>query len=131
VVRAITVSSQAACDVRHTACVMGSCSADGDLVAMDTARAMLRLNGELLVTVPCGEVDYVVWNAQRIYGPVRLPLLLSGWEVLVAQQTPFPATSPRYITAAPDAQFVLRNVAPLRSAGVLAPAASVDIAAEL
>jgi hypothetical protein len=83
---------------------MGSCSADGDLVAMDTARAMLRLNGELLVTVPCGEVDYVVWNAQRIYGPVRLPLLLSGWEVLVAQQTPFPATSPRYITAAPDAQ---------------------------
>lgn len=35
----------------------------------------------LVVTVPVGP-DVVVWNLHRRYGPLRLPLLLEGWEVV-------------------------------------------------
>ncbi len=36
--------------------------------------------GVLILTAPIGP-DLVVWNLERRYGPVRLPLLLEGWEV--------------------------------------------------
>lgn len=54
------------------------CCADGDLVAIDRARAALRPGGVLFLTVPVGP-DVVVWNLHRRYGVVRLPLLLEGW----------------------------------------------------
>eukprot|EP00962_Isochrysis_galbana_P004952 scaffold1365_cov121-Isochrysis_galbana.AAC.1 len=46
---------------------------------MATAWRSLAPGGYLLLTVPVGP-DCLVWNALRRYGPLRLPLLLSGWE---------------------------------------------------
>lgn len=31
---------------------------------------------------PSSSVDQIMYNAHRIYGPVRLPLLTANWEVL-------------------------------------------------
>jgi hypothetical protein len=52
---------------------------DGDLVAMDTVRNVVKEGGVLFLTVPIGP-DVLVWNLHRRYGAVRLPLLLRGWE---------------------------------------------------
>lgn len=62
---------------------------DGDLLAMDHMAAFLKhkeakggsRGGIALVSVPLGP-DRVWWNLMRVYGKVRLPLLLEGWEVL-------------------------------------------------
>ena len=51
----------------------------GDLLAMRGAWRALRPGGRLLITVPVGP-DVLVWNLHRRYGPLRLPLLLYGWE---------------------------------------------------
>jgi hypothetical protein len=51
---------------------------EGDLKAMRAARDFLKDDGVLLFGVPLGK-DALVWNAHRIYGPIRLPLLLKGW----------------------------------------------------
>jgi hypothetical protein len=52
---------------------------NGDLKAMQTARNFLKDDGYLWLGVPHGE-DCLVWNAHRIYGKKRLPLLLEGWK---------------------------------------------------
>lgn len=36
---------------------------------------------KVFLAVPVGP-DALVWNAQRIYGPLRLPLLLADWQIL-------------------------------------------------
>ena len=51
---------------------------EGDLRAMQEAAAYLKDKGILFLGVPLG-ADCLCWNAHRIYGPVRLPLLLRGW----------------------------------------------------
>jgi hypothetical protein len=51
---------------------------NGDLEAMQVARDFLKNDGFMLFGVPQGE-DCLVWNAHRIYGKNRLPLLLEGW----------------------------------------------------
>ena len=51
---------------------------DGDLLAMQEAGKYLKDDGTLFLGVPLGP-DCLCWNAHRIYGPVRLPLLLRGW----------------------------------------------------
>jgi hypothetical protein len=97
---------------------------DADLVAMDALRVVLRPGGTLVVSVPVGPVDVLVWNLHRIYGPVRLPLLLEGWgggaaaaaNAMVAVGAPPPADQPlprRYLTSTPDRVFTLVNDAPL------------------
>lgn len=53
---------------------------DGDIEAMGRIRSLLKPGGLMFVTVPVGP-DVVVFNLHRRYGPVRLPLLLEGWEV--------------------------------------------------
>lgn len=55
----------------------------GDLQSMQKLRQLLKPDGLLLLAVPVGP-DALVWNAQRIYGRRRLPLLLDGWETLAA-----------------------------------------------
>ena len=52
--------------------------ADGDLKAMQAARACLRTGGVLFLSVPVG-MDRVVWNLHRVYGRKRLACLLEGW----------------------------------------------------
>lgn len=54
---------------------------EGDLKAMSNAMGILKPGGIMLLTVPIGP-DLVVFNLLRRYGAVRLPLLLSGWEVV-------------------------------------------------
>lgn len=51
---------------------------DADLKAMQMIYQRLRPGGMLFLAVPIG-VDKVVWNAHRIYGRIRLPMLTSGW----------------------------------------------------
>jgi GR25 family glycosyltransferase involved in LPS biosynthesis len=55
----------------------------GDLVAMKAMKRFLKPNGILFLAVPMGQ-DQLVWNAHRIYGNLRFPLLIQGWEVLGA-----------------------------------------------
>ena len=70
---------------------------DGDLIAMETVSKVLKDDGLFFLTVPIGR-DVIVWNLHRRYGNIRLPLLLSGWEVvervgwgagLLTSHTPF------------------------------------------
>jgi hypothetical protein len=56
-------------------------SPDGDLEAMNQARDFLKDDGIMYFGVPLGQ-DCLVWNAHRIYGKYRLPLLLQGWKLL-------------------------------------------------
>jgi SAM-dependent methyltransferase len=56
-------------------------SPDGDFRAMREAHKFLKEDGILFLGVPLGE-DCIVWNAHRIYGKNRLPLLLNGWQLL-------------------------------------------------
>lgn len=53
----------------------------GDIKAMRNAKTMLKPGGLLFLAVPVGP-DTLVWNAHRIYGKIRLPLLLEGWEIV-------------------------------------------------
>ena len=54
---------------------------DGDLLAMRGMARYLKPQGLALVSVPVGP-DRLWWNLMRVYGKVRLPLLLQGWDVL-------------------------------------------------
>jgi hypothetical protein len=56
-------------------------SPDGDLRAMQEAHTFLKDDGILFLGVPFGP-DCLTWNAHRIYGKHRLPLLLKGWKCL-------------------------------------------------
>lgn len=57
-----------------------------DLQAMRTAYEYLKDDGILMLGVPLGQ-DALIWNAHRIYGPQRLPLLLQGWKVVDVYST--------------------------------------------
>jgi hypothetical protein len=52
----------------------------GDLRAMADMKKIIKKDGILFLAVPIG-LDKVVWNAHRIYGPVRFPLLINGWQL--------------------------------------------------
>ena len=56
-------------------------SPNGDLRAMGEAREFLADGGLLFLGVPMGQ-DCLVWNAHRIYGKIRLPMLLKGWRAI-------------------------------------------------
>ena len=56
---------------------------NGDLVAMQRLRQLMKPNGVQLLTMPVG-VDAVWRPLHRIYGKLRLPLLLHGYKVLSA-----------------------------------------------
>jgi hypothetical protein len=56
----------------------------GDLKAMAEAAAMLKPGGHLFLAVPRGS-DAVVWNAHRIFGPIRFPMLINGWRIVDAE----------------------------------------------
>ena len=53
---------------------------NGDLLAMENIKNMLISDGIFYLAVPVGK-DVLVWNAHRIYGRVRLKLLLNDWKV--------------------------------------------------
>jgi hypothetical protein len=53
----------------------------GDLTTMSVVHNILKKDGLLILGVPIG-MDTLVWNANRIYGEIRLPLLINGFNVL-------------------------------------------------
>ena len=53
----------------------------GDLEAMAKAVRMLKPHGLLFLAVPVG-LDHIFWNAHRVYGKERLPLLLKEWNII-------------------------------------------------
>lgn len=52
---------------------------DGDIEAMQTIYKNLKNNGMLIWGAPVGH-DALVWNAHRIYGKIRIPLLFDKFE---------------------------------------------------
>lgn len=54
---------------------------NGDLETMKTIKNSLKQNGLLIWGAPVGH-DALVWNAHRVYGKLRLPLLFDGFAEL-------------------------------------------------
>lgn len=52
-----------------------------DLESIYRIHCLLKPGGVLFLGLPVGP-DSVFWNAHRIYGPLRLRLVTSGWELL-------------------------------------------------
>jgi hypothetical protein len=54
---------------------------NADLEFMSMAKEkLLKEDGAMILAVPVGR-DCLYWNANRVYGHLRLPLLLKGWNV--------------------------------------------------
>lgn len=53
----------------------------GDIKAMKKAYNMLNDEGLLFLSVPIGK-DHLWWNVHRVYGKIRFPLLIAGWELI-------------------------------------------------
>lgn len=54
---------------------------EGDLRSMERLSCLLKKNGKFFLAVPVAD-DAIVWNLHRIYGRLRLPHLISGWEAV-------------------------------------------------
>lgn len=54
---------------------------NGDLEAMKKMKKIIKKDGLLYLSVPVGQ-DLLIWNLHRIYGRIRLPMLLEGWKVV-------------------------------------------------
>ncbi len=54
---------------------------NGDLKLMESVKKMLTPVGKLLIAIPVGP-DKLVWDTHRVYGEIRLKLLLKGWKVI-------------------------------------------------
>jgi len=53
----------------------------GDLESIARVQCLLKKDGILFLALPVGN-DAIEWNAHRIYGPLRLGLILSNWMLL-------------------------------------------------
>lgn len=56
---------------------------DADLEFMTYAKTLLKEGGHMILSIPVG-LDVLVWNAHRIYGPLRFPLLIQEWNLIDA-----------------------------------------------
>lgn len=54
---------------------------NGDLEFMTKAKSLLKEGGHMILAVPLGR-DALVWNAHRIYGQLRFPLLIKEWNLI-------------------------------------------------
>lgn len=54
---------------------------DGDIKAMKFQLDKTKVGGLCFLAVPMG-MDEILWNAHRVYGRVRFPMLIEGWEVV-------------------------------------------------
>lgn len=52
---------------------------NADLEAMQRAKSIIKPDGLLFLAVPIGK-DEICFNAHRIYGKIRFPYLIEGWE---------------------------------------------------
>ena len=82
----------------------------GDFRAMNEMKQMIKKDGLLYIAVPVG-IDKVVWNAHRVYGEIRLPLLFSGWEIIKSEGFSEEELRLDYGNGGPhQPMFVLRNI---------------------
>ena len=83
---------------------------EGDFKAMKLAKNLIKKDGLLYLAVPVGP-DALCWTAHRIYGRIRLPMLLDGWRQLdsfgFSEDMMDGVPSKDY---APQPVFVLQNV---------------------
>lgn len=54
---------------------------DGDIKAMKVLLDRTKVGGLCFLAVPMG-CDQILWNAHRVYGRLRFPMLIDGWEVV-------------------------------------------------
>lgn len=55
----------------------------GDVLAMSKMKSAIKCMGYFIVAVPYhNNEDILFWNAHRIYGKSRLPILLKDWKVI-------------------------------------------------
>ena len=54
---------------------------DGDLIAMERLRNLLRIEGFMILTIPVGQ-DAIFAPLHRVYGQRRLGLLLKGFRII-------------------------------------------------
>lgn len=84
-------------------------SPDADLSAMENIKNNIKPGGLLYLAVPVGE-DEIVWNAHRVYGKIRLPLLMKNWDLLAKYGVTKDIWSTPYTNDCPaQPVFVLRN----------------------
>ena len=62
--------------------------AEADSELLGLLQTMLVADGCILLGIPLHHQDVVVWNAHRLYGPVRLPRLLRPWHLRAAFGVP-------------------------------------------
>jgi len=53
----------------------------GDTKAMTALKRYVKKDALLFLSIPVGQ-DALVWNAHRVYGDIRLPLLLKEWTLV-------------------------------------------------
>jgi len=54
---------------------------NGDIEMMDKMKCIVRPGGLLYLSIPMAK-DKIVWNMHRVYGKIRLPLLIQHWTLL-------------------------------------------------
>ncbi|MBY0529298.1 MAG: DUF268 domain-containing protein [Rhabdochlamydiaceae bacterium] len=54
---------------------------NADLEFMTKAKSLLKEGGHMILAVPVGR-DVLIWTACRVYGSIRLPLLLKEWNLI-------------------------------------------------
>jgi hypothetical protein len=54
---------------------------DGDLKSMKFLHGKLKPDALLFLSVPIGK-DQILWNAHRVYGRERFPLLIDGFKII-------------------------------------------------
>jgi SAM-dependent methyltransferase len=53
---------------------------DGDIETMHVIYDKLKHDGKMIIGIPIG-LDTLVWNANRIYGKIRLPMILERFRI--------------------------------------------------
>ena len=51
----------------------------GDVIWMAKLSCIVKKGGRIVVGVQSGDEDAVIFNAHRVYGPIRWPILLQNW----------------------------------------------------
>lgn len=94
---------------------------NGDLEMMKKMKCILKPDGLMFLSVPIAK-DKVVWNMHRLYGQIRLPLLLEEWTILgiFADPSIFPRWSGCDCGTQGDYEpiFVLQNSTPKPGANI-------------
>ena len=60
----------------------------GDIDTMNIIKRKLKPKGICLLAVPRDSVDYIAWNAHRVYGPIRWPMLIHQFNNIKQYPTP-------------------------------------------